>query len=293
MSDRISYAYYPGCSQTGSAIDYDMSTREVMRDLGVELNEVPDWTCCGSSPAHAIDGALSAALSARNLEQARTMGAGRLTTPCPSCLANLRTAARKLRAPLFKERVDRLLDEPYQGGVTAKSTLEVLFAEVGPEKVAARVILPLTGLKIVPYYGCLTTRLKEVMQFDSEENPVSMDALLRACGAEVPDFSFKTECCGASLAIPKKDAVVALSGKIMEMARLAGADAVAVACPLCQMNLDLRRGQINRAMGTRNDIPVFYFTQLIGLALGFAPDKLGVGKLCVNPKRVLDRIVRS
>lgn len=290
MSERVRYPYYPGCSQTGSAVEYDLSTRAVMGELGVDLADVPDWTCCGSTPAHTIDAALSAALSSRNLRQVANMGETRVTTPCPSCLSNLRTADHKMADPAFKGRVDRLMDEPYQGGVTAKSTLQIIFEDIGPERVAAKVTRPLTGLKVVPYYGCLTTRLAEIMAFDDEENPASMDALLSACGAEVLDFSFKTECCGASLAIPKKTAVTTLSGKIMDMARLSGADAVAVACPLCQMNLDLRRGQLNAASGRKNTIPVFYFTQLIGLAMAFDPKKLGVDKLCVDPKPVLEKI---
>ena len=288
----LSFAYYPGCSQVASSAEYDASVRSVCRALGIELADIPDWTCCGSTPAHNIDPRLSAALSARNLVQAKNAGQVRITTPCPSCLANLRNADHKMENPEFADKVNRLLDEPYTGGMTATSFLQVVFENIGPERLAKEVVSPLNGLKVAVYYGCLTTRPAGLMAFDDEENPTSMDKLMEACGAKAVEFPFKTECCGASMATSCRDAVPTLGGRILELAKGAGAQAVVVACPLCQLNLDMRRSQITAKSGEGNPLPVFYFTQLIGLALGRPESELGLDKLCVSPAAAL-RAIRT
>ena len=289
---NLSFAYYPGCSQVASSAEYDASTRSVCRALGIELAEVPDWTCCGSTPAHNIDPRLSAALSARNLVQAKATWQETVTTPCPSCLANLRNADHKMEDPEFAGKVNRLLDEPYAGGMKTISLLQVLFEGVGLERLAREVVSPLNGLKVAAYYGCLTTRPAGLMAFDDEENPTSMDQLLEACGAKPVAFPFKTECCGASMATSCRDAVPTLGGRILELARCAGAQAVVVACPLCQLNLDMRRSQITAKAKAANPLPVFYFTQLMGLALGRPASELGLDKLCVSPAAALE-IIRT
>ncbi len=286
----LSFAYYPGCSQVASSAEYDASTRSVCRALGIELTEVPDWTCCGSTPAHNIDPRLSAALSARNLVQAKATGQETITTPCPSCLANLRNADHKMEKPEFAAKVNKLLDEPYKGGMKTASLLQVIFEGIGPERLAREVISPLNGLKVAAYYGCLTTRPTELMAFDDEEDPTSMDQLLEACGAKSVPFPFKTECCGASMATSCRDSVPTLGGRILELAKDAGAQAVVVACPLCQLNLDMRRSQITSKTGVSNTLPVFYFTQLLGLALGRPESELGLDKLCVSPSAALTAI---
>lgn len=288
----LRFAYYPGCSQVGSSAEYGASVRSVSRALDIELVEVPDWTCCGSTPAHNIDPRLSAALSARNLVQAKATGEAAITTPCPSCLANLRNADHKMAIPEFAATINRLLDEPYGGGMAVTSFLQVIFEGVGLERLAKEVVRPLNGLKIAAYYGCLTTRPTELMAFDDEENPTSMDKLMEACGAKAVDFPFKTECCGASMATSCRDAVPILGGRILELAKDAGAQAVVVACPLCQLNLDMRRSQITAKSGEANTLPVFYFTQLIGLALGRPESELGLDKLCVSPSAALE-IIRT
>lgn len=286
----LSFAYYPGCSQVASSAEYDASVRSVCRALDITLAEIPDWTCCGSTPAHNIDPRLSAALSARNLVQAKATGQDMITTPCPSCLANLRNADHKMENPEFAQKVNRLLDEPYQGGMKATSFLQVVYEGIGPERLAKEVVSPLNGLKVAAYYGCLTTRPTGLMAFDDEENPTSMDRLMEACGAKAVEFPFKTECCGASMATSCRDAVPTLGGRILELAKGAGAQAVVVACPLCQLNLDMRRSQITAKTGEGNALPVFYFTQLIGLALGRPESELGLSKLCVSPAAALKTI---
>ena len=285
----VTYGYYPGCSQAASSVEYDSSVRAVSRVLGVGLQEVPNWTCCGSTPAHTVDHVLSSALAARNLAQAAATGATTVITPCPSCLTNLKTATHRMEDPAFRAKVNELLDKPYEGGIAVKSVLQVLAEDVGAEAVAAKVVRPLTGLKIAPYYGCIMNRPPELMAFDDCENPMAMDNILAAMGAEVVPFPLKVECCGASYGIPRPDVVAKLSGKLLDAAVGVGADMVAVACPLCQMNLDLRQGQVNRAGGTNYRMPVPYFTQLMAVALNIADEDIGFGKLCVDPRPVLSK----
>lgn len=277
MSARL--GYYSGCSQGGTAAEYDISSRACCAALGLELADVPDWTCCGSTPAHTVDHHLAGALAARNLLQAQAAGFTRVLTPCPSCLAALKTAEHHLADPAYKASVERLLDRAAPGPMDCQSVLQALFEQVGPEGVKARVKRPLTGLRVAPYYGCIMNRPPGLMAFDDPENPVAMDRLLEACGATIVDFPFKTECCGAAFAMPRLNIMQRLSARLLDMAAQVGADCIAVACPLCQMNLDLRRGQANKAASAPHAMPVPYFTQLLGLALGLPEAELALGKL--------------
>lgn len=278
----LDIGYYPGCSGQGTSMEYDISTRAVCRELGIALKDVPDWNCCGSTPAHTIDSVLSSALSARIFAQGETAGITDIITPCPSCLKNLRNALDHLRDPLFAARVEALSERPLRGGHSVKSVLQVIVEDIGLEAVAARVRRPLKGLKVVPYYGCLMNRPAASMRFDDPENPTALDRLLEALGAEVLPFPLKVECCGASFAIPERRTVPRLAGRLLEMAEALGADAVAVACPLCQMNLDLRQGQINFKTGSRHSLPVPYFTQLMAWAFELPDADVAFDKLAVK-----------
>jgi heterodisulfide reductase subunit B len=274
-------------------MEYESSTRAICEALGIELREIPDWSCCGSTPAHTVDHVLSSALASRNLELVEQMGLDSVITPCPSCLTNLKTAEHRMRNPEFMGEVNKLLDRPVKNTVKVKSVLQVIVEDLGPEKIKEKVVKPLTGLKLAPYYGCIMNRPPEVMEFDDCENPVAMDKILEALGATVVDFPLKVECCGASFGVARKDVVARLSGRLLDMAEDKGAMAVSTACPLCQMNLDLRQGQINTITKSRHDMPVFYYTQLIGLALGVDERKLGLNKLCVNPRKALREAQRA
>jgi len=298
----MNVAYYPGCSGKGTSAEYEQSTQAVFSALGIGLKELPDWSCCGSTPAHATDGLLSAALSARNLCIAKTTmeknGASRFVTPCPSCLSNLKTARAHMAEPDFRAKVNKLLDEPSPNIddkgqdplPDAISTLQLLLEDFGLENIAKMVKKPLKGLKIAPYYGCLLTRPANIMKFGSPENPTALDELLKTLGAEVVDFPCKTECCGASMGVPRRDITARLSGHILETATRFGANMVAVACPLCQMNLDLRQKQAKSASHGSFNLPVLYFTQLMGIALGLPEANLGLDKLSVDPRPVLAQI---
>jgi heterodisulfide reductase subunit B len=277
----------------GTSIEYEVSTRAICKALGVELVDIPDWSCCGSTPAHTVDHVLSSALAGRTLQQAEALDTQGVITPCPSCLTNLKHASHKMHNPAFKEQVNELLDEPITKDTPVKSVLQVIFEDIGPAELKKHVVKPLKGLRLAPYYGCIMNRPPEVMEFDDHENPIAMDELMKALGADVAPFPLKVECCGASYGTARKDIVMKLSGKLLDAAADVEANAVVAACPLCQMNLDLRQGQINSANRTRHELPVFYYTQLIGLALGLDEHKLGLDKLTVKPEIALRKIEKE
>lgn len=284
-------AYYPGCSQEGSALDYGKSTGALCAALGIELAEIPGWSCCGSTPAHAVDTVLSAALCARNLDLAAQGGADQVVTPCPSCLSNLRLATDRMKDDAFRGRVNGLLDAPAAENLPDSTSVMQLIGRVyDADTLAARVTNPLTGIKLVAYYGCLMSRPADVMQFGDPENPTLMETLLAACGATMLDFPIKTVCCGAAFGIPERPLTARNSGRILELATRVGVDAIAVACPLCQMNLDLRQKQAAKAEDAFFHMPVLYFTQLMGLAMGIAPEHLGLDQLCVSAGPLLRKM---
>ena len=293
----MNIAYYPGCSSHGTSEEYDRSTRAVCRALDITLQEIPDWSCCGSTPGHAIDHRLSAALSGRNLALAGNNGADFVVTPCPSCLSNLRTARYRMANADFMEKVRGLMDETLPQTAEelpdAFSVLQLLVQQVGLNAIKGKIVRPLKGLKLAAYYGCLMSRPAEIMQFEDPEHPMALENILTALGAEVIDFPVKTECCGASMGIPHREITSRLCGRILQTAKNYGVDALVVACPLCQMNLDLRQKQAEAAANTVFNMPVIYFTQLMGLAFGLPDSSLGLDKLCVSPAPVLAKLAAN
>ncbi len=281
-------AYYQGCSLEGLASEYDLSTRAVCETLGINLVEIPDWSCCGSTPAHSLDPLLSGALAGRNLAIAEGMGLELVMTPCPGCLGSLKGAIELHENAETRQSFLEVLGMPFEGRVRAISVLQLFYEALEAGLFRERVVNPLKEKVIVPYYGCLLTRPPGFAQFDDPENPVSMDRILEAIGATVPDFPYKTECCGATYGVTRNRIVTELTGRILDMALRVGAQAVAVACPLCQQNLDLRQEQVNRHWKRTFNLPVVYLPQLIGLALGISPDRLGLDKLMVNADFLLE-----
>ena len=287
----MNFAYYPGCSARGSSKDYEMSTQAVCKALDMRLVDIPDWNCCGSTPAHAVDTELSAALCVRNLDIAAQQKAEVLLTPCPSCLSNLRMAAKRMENPAFRSRVDELLDGPSAKQFPpVTSVMQGIAAQMEMDAIAARVRQSLKGLKLVAYYGCLMSRPAEVMNFGDPENPTLMEEMMSACGAEMLDFPLKTACCGASFGIPERPMTAKNSGRILELATRLGADATVGACPLCQMNLGLRQDQASAAMDTKFRMPVLYFTQMMGIAFDLPEEELGLNKLCVSPNGLIRKL---
>jgi len=286
----MSYVFYPGCSLDSTGRGYRVSTEAVARALGLDMPELPDWTCCGSTAAHQSNPLLSLALPAKNLLAAsgRTMA-----VCCAACYSRLKTANHQIaNAPGTRGRVADVLGADYDGSTPVKHLLEIIRDEVGLRGIADLVRVPLTGpdgrsLRVACYYGCLLVRPPDVMQFDDPENPTLLDRVVAAAGAEPVEWPHKTECCGASHSITKVEIVERLSHDILAMARDSGADCIVTACPLCQLNLDLRQKDIEARFGDRLGLPILYFTQLIGLALGLRPDELGLDSLMVDPMPLL------
>ena len=287
----MTLAYYPGCSLRHSSEEFDHSTRKVLDALGVEYKEVPDWTCCGSTPAHMMDHLLAQSLAARNLRQAALVG-DELLAPCPSCWQREKNAELEIHeSDAFRAEVNEMLDEPYTGRVKCYSLPEYLTKFVGAEQVAALVKTDLSQLKVVPYYGCLLARPFDLVADTDQEQPMWMDHLLLAAGADVKWWNYKTECCGASVGLPKEEIQRVLSGKVIAQALAAGADAIVVCCPLCHVNLDLKQGQINKALGTDYKVPILYLPQVLGLAFGLSDKEVMLQKNIVDPRPLVKQAI--
>ena len=283
----LNYSYYPGCSLHASAKEYDESTQGLFKALNIGLKEVPDWLCCGATPAHNVDELLSLSLCAKNLELARPVE-GDLAVACAACFSRLKTAQHKLEENEEKRRqVAYALDAPLALEKPVKHLLEILAKDYGLERLAAAVQKPLTGLKVACYYGCLLTRPPEVPELDCVEAPTIMERVIGAAGAETVAWSHRLECCGANFTLSRPGVVLKLSGDILASAKRAGADCVMVACPLCHGNLDIRQAEIEAASGEKYNLPVFYMTQLLALAAGIAPKKLGFDSMMVSPLPLL------
>ena len=286
----MKYAFFPGCSLDSTAWDFDHSTRAICRALGIEFEEIPDWVCCGSTPAHSSNASLALALPVLNLQKVQDMGCSAVLTACASCYARLRTANYKVKNDSEeRERTQRITERPYDGEVDVHHILDVLINHLGIDEIIKKVTMPLEGLKVASYYGCLLSRPPEVVAFDDPEHPTCMDEIVSASGGTPIEWPFKTECCGASLSVSNADVVARLSHKLLSMARRAGAECIVVACPLCQLNLDLRQADATKAHGDLPDTPVVYITQLLGLALGLSPDALGLDALTISADSLLQK----
>lgn len=281
-------AYYPGCSAHGTAKEYDMSTRVVAEDLGVRLAEPEGWVCCGTTAAHSTSHHTATALPMKNLALIASEGHERVTTGCASCYSRFKSAIHDVgRDEELRQAVARDTGYTYEGEVQVEHLIDTFADHVGLERVRQSVKRPLDCLKVVCYYGCLLTRPRDVTGAEHHEYPMKMDYLLRAAGAETLDWNYKTECCGSSLSLSETEVALQLSERILADAVAAGADAIVVACPLCQSNLDVRQPKINAAYGKDYSIPVLYFTEALGLAFGRTPKELGLDKHLVNAEPVL------
>jgi len=282
MMDTLKYAYYPGCSlESQLAKEFDLSTLAVAEALGIEMEELHDWNCCGASSGHSTNMALNHAIVGRNLALAEKQGMD-IAAACPACYLRLKhTRHAALEDPDIKSNMVDAFDMPYDGRYDVKHILDIIVNSVGLDVIKEKVVKPLTGLKLVSYYGCVLVRPPEIVAFDDPENPQSMDNLLSVLGADVLDWSGKVDCCGASLSLTKREIVIDLSNALVKMARDVGADAMVAACPLCNMNVDGRQKLSSDAM------PVFYFTELMGLAMGLPGANKWWGKHIISPKKLL------
>ncbi len=284
--------YFPGCSAHGTSEEFDHTLKLVMKSLEVELDEIPDWNCCGATSAHVMTENLALALPLRNLILAEDLHNDTMGIACASCYARHKVTKYELdKDPVLAKKINTTIDEgTYHGTVEVKSMLQFVYEDIGIEKIKSLVKKPLTGLKVACYYGCLLTRPKAITQFDSPEYPMSMDRIMEALGATAVPFDFKTECCGASFSISSSDVVLSLSGKILEYAKASGADMIVVACPLCQSNLDMRQPGVEKLFHVKLNLPVMYFTQLLALAFGYDQKDLMLGKHIVPVEEALAKI---
>lgn len=273
----MAYGYYPGCSLHSTAKEYSMSLKAVCRKLDIELNEVEDWNCCGATPAHTTKEELGVALPYSNLLNASRQGLENIVAPCAACYNRLKNAAYAVdHSPLLEKRMTELTGGKIEHEIKVYNILEFFRDIYGQDNLKAAIQKPLSGLNVACYYGCLLVRPSKVLNFDDAEDPQSMDEIVGLLGAQAVQWSCKTECCGGSHAIPETDIVLELGKRIFSSALSSGAEVIAVACPLCQANLDMRQQQINKKYKTDFKTPVVYITQLLGLGLGIPPKELGL-----------------
>ena len=279
----VKYAYYPGCSlESALAKEFDLSALAVCEKLGIEMEELHDWNCCGASSGHSTNAALNHAIVGRNLALAEKQGLD-IAAACPACYVRLKhTRHTVLENPELKDQMVDNIEMPYEGTYDVRHLLDIMVNDIGLDAIKEKVVKPLTGLKLVSYYGCFLVRPPKVVAFDDPENPVLMDNLLEALGADVRDWTGKVDCCGGSLALTKRNIVIGLVDDIIKQARDVGAEALVAACPLCNMNVDGRQKLSSDAL------PVFYFTELMGLAMGVTNTRKWWDKHIIAPDKLLE-----
>lgn len=289
----MKYSYYPGCSLHTTAKEFDISTRVVMKELGIELKELEDWSCCGGSVAAGVSHDVGMAMAARNVALAQKENLDLLAS-CSGCYNKSARAAKALENTTEKDRINVILAEMgifvYDYNIRVRNVVDVLAHDVD---ISTRIKQPLTGLKVACYYGCLLTRPADITGWDSPVFPMSMDKLAQACGAEAVDFRSKTKCCGGPILISQKEVALDLTKKLLDEAKSLGADCIVLACPLCATNLELRQPEIEKKYNVSYNLPILYITEIVGLALGIKPRRLGLDKHIVSTKPVLAKLSAS
>jgi heterodisulfide reductase subunit B len=274
----MEFAYYPGCALHGSSGDYEMSVRACLAALGVALRELDDWICCGATAAHCLNQKLAVALPARNLALAQRDGLDEMLAPCPMCSMELLKAGALLAGDAaLRDEISQIVELPVSGGTQILNLIQV-FQRIGTPRIKQAATRSLDAFQPACYYGCLLTRPPETVRFDDCEHPSSMETLLRELGARPVAWNYQTECCGAGMTIAHEATVLELSHKILSNAQSHGANCVVVACPMCQVNLDLKQAAINARYGADHALPVYYLSDLVGKALGLDERALGVDR---------------
>ena len=283
--------YYKSCSLNASSNDYARSLEMCFSSLGTRLVPIDDWSCCGASSAHSTNEILGLALPARNLALAEQQGLNPLLVPCSACYTRMLTAADKIRKSdaLTAEINEVISPLRYMGTVQVKNILEILGTEVGADAILRTQKHDLGGMKVVCYYGCYLTRTPGVASFDNRENPQSMERLVRMIGAEPLDWPYKTDCCGASFSLIDAPVSVQLCEKMFDMAYELGAEAIVATCPLCQTNLDVNQDKLISQKAVPYHMPVFYISDLVGLAVGADLGNKQWRKRFVDPRDLLNR----
>ena len=291
------YLLYPGCSMDASARAYSESLAAIADPLGLELDEIDDWNCCGATEYFGIRRTPAYALISRNLAlaAAQANGSRNLLAPCSACYLNLAKTDHYMRDnPVMDAKVNDALGagglsyEP--GSLEIRHLLDVIVNDIGLEAVKDKVSRPLTGLRVAPYLGCMLPRPDYDGRMSDHEYPTELDALLKALGAEVIDFPLKTHCCGGHMTQIGPETAYELIRRLLHAADEFNADMIATVCPMCQLNLDAYQKATNKHFGTDYELPIVFFTQLIGLALGLEAKALGFGREMVSAKKALSWI---
>jgi len=288
----MNIAYYPGCTLHASSSLYDVQSRRVFNEIGITLEEIEDWNCCGATSAGKIDDFLAVAMPARNLGIAEAAGFTEMIIPCSACYSRTLVAQKQIEDDGdLKEEINSELTDKVQGNIKVSSILEVLLPRVSSGELAEKVTKKLKGIQAACYYGCLQTRFPyDVEVPDDVENPQGMEIVLKALGAKSLDWSYKTDCCGASASVNDEDTAFALMGKIMTDAVARGANCFVVTCPMCQLNLDAYQERFCSKNGIQERLPVFFITEMIGLAMGMNPEELQIDRHFVDGTELLKEL---
>jgi heterodisulfide reductase subunit B len=288
------YAYFPGCSLEKIAQSYDQSSKESAKSLGVELKELEDWNCCGATTYFHVDQLLANTLVARNLAIAEKAGLD-LVAPCSACFKNAYFTNKYMKEDReLAEHINYALEEDnlhFNGNIQVHHLIDVFVEEIGVEQIKEKVTKPLDGLKVAGYYGCQIVRPRK--NGENVEDPQFFEELISAMGAEPMTFPSRLRCCGGSLIMTSRTAALDMVHRILQDAVDSQADVIATACPLCQINLECYQAQVNEDFGTHYSVPVLYFTQLLGLALGSNPKSLGFGREFVGVMPFLSRYMEQ
>lgn len=302
----MKYAYFPGCSLEKNASAYHVSTIAATRPFGIEFAEVDDWNCCGATEYIALNLLAAYALVARNLALTARMaeptvdgdGKQQLVAPCSACFLNLSKVEQYMTdSPMLSDRVNQALEAGGMhytpGKLRVRHLLDVIVNDIGLETIAERVTNPLKGLRVAPYYGCLIVRPAFQGVFDDHEQPIVLDRLMSTLGATVVEYPVKAQCCGGHMTQISQPVAMDLLNRLLKSANDSRADVIVTLCPMCQLNLDAYQGDVNRYYRTNYNLPVLYFTQLMGLAMGLSMDELEIGKEFVDARPALAKIGRE
>lgn len=284
------YTFYPGCSLDATGVGYRKSTEAVAEELGIKLIELEDWNCCGATAYMSVRELLSFAIASRNLAMAEPLGRD-LVTPCSACYLVLNKTNHYLEEfPEIKNKIDGILSDvglEYKGTLRVRHLFEVLITDIGLEEIRESVRRELNGMKVASYYGCQLVRPYGL--YEHKEFPENMEELVEVLGGEAVDYPMKVKCCGASLIGSAPDIALVLIRDLLKCAKDVGADCIITPCPLCQFNLDVYQDKISKKYNEEYKIPILYFTQLLGLALGVSPGRLGFEHSIVPVEPLLAR----
>jgi heterodisulfide reductase subunit B len=297
----VKYAYYPGCSLEKNASAYHISALAASKPFGIDFVELEDWNCCGATEYVSISKIGSYALIARNLVQAKELELGtngngkQLVAPCSACFLNLSKGESVLSSSKeLTEKVNQALGAgglTYQpGGLTVRHLLDIFVNDIGYDSIREKVVNPLSGLRVAPYYGCMVVRPGYQFEYDDSEQPVSLDKLMKTLGATVVDYPLKAQCCGGHMTQISESVAMDLINRLLKNAADYNADVIVTLCPMCQLNLDAYQENVNKAFGTDYKLPILYFTQLVGLAMGLSAKELGIGSEFVDARPALEKI---